>query len=126
MDVSELGGVERFHGSASKTWCRAPKFTPFGFFTPVHGFIRRVARELPRIRFLYLLTVCRSGSRRVIIPVHLFLRITEKFGDEHPHVQSCADEGATFSQKSKKRGRIDVGRYSVQAQGVTSRRSIAR
>jgi hypothetical protein len=27
------------------------------------------------------------------IAVHLFLRITEKFELEHPHGQSCADEG---------------------------------
>jgi hypothetical protein len=57
------------------------------------------------------------------IPVHLFLRITGQFEDEHPHEQSCADEGETFVKIPRRRERIDVGRYSVQAQGVTPRRS---
>jgi hypothetical protein len=53
------------------------------------------------------------------IPVHLFLRITEKFEEERPHVQSCAGEAETYSQNPKKKGRIDVGRYPVQAQDLT-------
>ncbi|MBN9246416.1 MAG: hypothetical protein J0I81_03015, partial [Hyphomicrobium sp.] len=50
------------------------------------------------------------------IPVHLFLRITAKSEDERPHEQSCAGEGDAFSLNTKTKGRIDVGRYPVQAQ----------
>ena len=35
------------------------------------------------------------------IPVHLFLRITEKSEDERPHDQSCAGEAGTYSQNPK-------------------------
>jgi hypothetical protein len=34
-------------------------------------------------------------------PVHLFLRITGKFEEERPHVQSCAGEAELYSQIPK-------------------------
>jgi hypothetical protein len=37
------------------------------------------------------------------IPVLLLLRITEKFEEERPHVQSCAGEAETYSLNTKKK-----------------------
>jgi hypothetical protein len=37
------------------------------------------------------------------IPVHLFLRITEKSEVERPHDQSCAGEAESYSQNPKKK-----------------------